>query len=56
LGGHQPAERLDGVIYGWGTGRPRERKVVDYDGVAYPVRVGRNGWWLLLANVLQTRR
>jgi hypothetical protein len=52
-GGHRPAERLDGsdVIYSWGSGHARERKTVDYEGFTFPVRVERNGWWLLLATV-----
>lgn len=52
-GGHQPASRLDGtdVIFGWGTSKPRERRRTEHDGIDYAVRVGSNGWWLLLARV-----
>jgi hypothetical protein len=55
---HHPLGRayddLD-VIFGWGTGKARERKVVDYDGKSFKVRVGRNGWWLLIAHVPPTK-
>lgn len=46
---HQPVGRLDHVhaIFGWGTDRPHQRRVADFDGVTYPIHVGRNGWWLL---------
>jgi hypothetical protein len=55
-GGHQPTERVigTGVIYSWGTGQPRERKTVEYEGSVFPVRVQRNGWWLLVATVPRT--
>lgn len=51
VGGHQPVNRLEdiNVIFGWGTGKPRERRQTEHDGTVYPVRVGSNGWWLLLA-------
>lgn len=49
--GHQPVNRLDetDVIFGWGTGKPRERRRTEHDGISYPITVGSNGWWLLLA-------
>jgi hypothetical protein len=52
-GGHQPTERLEGsnVIYSWGTGRAREKRTVEYEGFSFPVRVLRNGWWLVVAVV-----
>ena len=51
VGGHEPVSRLEGtnIIFGWGTGKPRERRQTEHDGVSYPIRVGSNGWWLLLA-------
>jgi len=53
VGGHQPPERAYGldVIFGWGIGQAREKKIVEYDGKAFPVRVGKNGRWLLIASV-----
>jgi hypothetical protein len=52
VGGHQPVGRVDDldVVFGWGTGQPRQRRVIQYDGVALPVSTNRNGWWLLLAS------
>lgn len=52
VGGHHPAERLEGldVIFGWGTGHARERRLIEFDGHGFPIRVGSNGWWLLLAH------
>jgi hypothetical protein len=51
--GHQPLtrahDRLD-VIFGWGTGRPGERKTLDYLGESFGVRVRKNGWWLLVSS------
>ena len=57
VSGHHPPERVQDldVIFGWGTGQAREKKVVDYDGSSFPVRVGRNGWWLLIASVIPTQ-
>jgi hypothetical protein len=56
VGGHQPTERVEGtgVIYSWGTGQSRERKTVEFEGSVFPVRVQRNGWWLLVAAVPST--
>jgi hypothetical protein len=53
VGGQQPVGRLDGhdIVFGWGTGRPRERTVMDYNGTTVRTRVERNGWWLLLASL-----
>lgn len=55
IGGHHPTERLDDldVIFGWGTGQARQRRVIDYEGVPFPVRVGSNSWWLLVASFPQ---
>lgn len=57
VGGHQPAGRVDDldVVFGWGTGQPRQPSVVGYDGVEFPVRVNRNGWWLLVASAPGSR-
>jgi hypothetical protein len=51
--GHQPTERIKGtgVIYSWGTAQPRERMTIEYEDSVFPVRVARNGWWLLVATV-----
>jgi hypothetical protein len=53
VGGHEPARRISGsdVVYAWGTGKPRERRSVEYEGFVVPVRVERNGWWLLVATI-----
>jgi hypothetical protein len=51
VGGHHPVERVESgppVLFGGGTGRPRERKTATYDGGDFSVRVNGNGWWLLL--------
>ena len=51
VGGHHPVELLEvgpKILFGWGTGRPREQKTASYRGVEIPVRVNRNGWWLVL--------
>jgi hypothetical protein len=43
-------ERLDGadVVYGWGNEQDGRTTAVEYGDSRFIVRVGRNGWWLLL--------
>lgn len=53
---HRPVGRVDhvdvdvdvDVVFGWGTGEPDQRRIVDFDGVTYPIHVDRDGWWLLV--------
>jgi hypothetical protein len=53
---HAPEQAHDlDLIFGWGTAQARENKVVDYDGNSFPIRVGTNGWWLLIASVSPTQ-
>lgn len=49
VGGHQPPGKIDHVdaLFGWGTGYPRERKLIEVEGHSFVVRVGDNGWWIL---------
>lgn len=57
VGGNHPLERAPApdcdVVVGWGTGQARQRRTVDYadGGDSYPVRVNRDGWWILVVNV-----
>ena len=56
VGGHQPVQRLEGtsVVYSWGTGRPRERRQIEFEGAGIPIHVERNGWWLVAATIATT--
>lgn len=47
-----PVQRVrpNEVIVGWGRAQPGQRKVIEFEGVRYPVVVSPTGWWLLVVN------
>jgi len=54
VGSHHPLSRFEldrGVVFGWGTGKPKERKTIDVDGQPVSFRVGNNGWWLVAVHL-----
>ena len=47
---------FDGLVYGWGTGVPGERRIVEHSGTSFVVEVSAAGWWVLASERTSTHQ